>query len=70
MTVQTNEKIGETKDFVVWSTEILSTVSAFWGLLLCGVYLWDIIGREMFNAPFQGTHELVANSIVGILFLE
>ena len=70
MTVQTNEEIGETKDFVVWSTEILSTVSAFWGLLLCGVYLWDIIGREMFNAPFQGTHELVANSIVGILFLE
>ena len=49
---------------------MLSTVSAFWGLLLCAVYLYDIIGREAFNAPFQGTHELVANSIVGILFLE
>jgi len=70
MTVQTNEEIGETKDFVVWSTEILSTVSAFWALLLCGIFLWDIIGREAFNAPFQGTHEIVGNSIVGILFLE
>ena len=70
MTVSTNEQTGETNDLVDRSTEVLSTISAFWGLLLCAVYLWDIIGREMFNAPFQGTHEIVANSIVGILFLE
>ena len=70
MTVSTNEQTGETNDLVDRSTEILSTISAFWGLLLCAVYLWDIIGRELFNTPFQGTHELVANSIVGILFLE
>ena len=70
MAVPTNEQTGQTKDFVDRSTEVLSTISAFWGLLLCAVYLWDIIGRELFNTPFQGTHELVANSIVGILFLE
>ena len=70
MTVSTNEQTGETNDLVDRSTEVLSTISAFWGLLLCAVYLWDIIGRELFNTPFQGTHELVANSIVGILFLE
>ncbi len=68
--LQKKEEIGEKEDFVDRSTEVLSTVSAFWGLLLCAVYLYDIIGREAFNAPFQGTHELVANSIVGILFLE
>ena len=68
--LQEAEEVGEKQDFVDRSTEVLSTVSAFWGLLLCPVYLYDIIGREAFNAPFQGTHELVANSIVGILFLE
>ncbi len=50
--------------------EFLSTLSAFWILLLCAIYLYDIIGREAFNAPFLGTHEIVGNSIVGILFLE
>ena len=64
--LQETEKVGEKQDFVDRSTEVLSTVSAFWGLLLCAVYLYDIIGREAFNAPFQGTHELVANSIVGL----
>ena len=70
MAVSTNEGTGQTNDFVDRSTEVLSTISAFWALLLCGIYLWDIIGREAFNAPFAGTHEIVANSIVGILFLE
>ena len=58
------------RDAVVRSTEILSTVSAFWVLLLAAIYLYDILGRELFDAPFLGTHEIVSNSIVGILFLE
>ena len=70
MAIPTSEETGATKDFVDRSTEVLSTISAFWALLLCGIYLWDIIGREAFSAPFAGTHEIVANSIVGILFLE
>lgn len=49
---------------------MLSTISAFWVLLLCAIFLYDIIGREAFNKPFLGTHEIVGNSIVGILFLE
>ena len=60
----------DTEDFVTRSTEVLSTISAFWALLLCGIFMWDIIGRELFNSPFLGTHEIVGNSIVGILFLE
>ena len=57
-------------DAVTRATEVLSTVSAFWVLLLAAIYLYDILGRELFNAPFLGTHEIVSNSIVGILFLE
>ena len=70
MAIPTSDETGATKDFVDRATEVLSTISAFWALLLCGIYLWDIIGREAFSAPFAGTHEIVANSIVGILFLE
>ncbi len=58
------------RDFVTRSTNILSTVSAFWALLLAAIFLWDIVGREAFDQPFLGTHEIVGNSIVGILFLE
>ncbi len=57
-------------DWVTWSTNILSTISCFWVLLLMAIFLYDIIGREAFNSPFLGTHEIVGNSIVGILFLE
>ena len=66
--MNTNSADGE--DIVTRSTNVLSTISAFWALLLAAIYLWDIIGREAFNSPFLGTHEIVGNSIVGILFLE
>jgi len=65
-----SDTTADNEDFVTRSTEVLSTISAFWALLLCGIYLWDIIGREAFGVPFLGTHEIVGNSIVGILFLE
>ena len=58
------------QDFVTRATETLSTISAFWILLLAAIFLYDIIGRELFDTPFLGTHEIVGNSIVGILFLE
>ncbi len=53
------------QDFVTRATETLSTISAFWILLLAAIFLYDILGRELFDKPFLGTHE-----IVGILFLE
>jgi TRAP-type C4-dicarboxylate transport system permease small subunit len=64
------EHAAAPRDFVTRATEVLSTVSAFWALLLAAIYLYDILGRELFNKPFPGTHEIVGNSIVGILFLE
>lgn len=57
-------------DFVTRATELLSTISAYWAIMLAAVYLCDILGRELFSKPFPGTHEIVSNSIVGILFLE
>lgn len=67
---QMNGKAIQSQDLVTRSTNALSTVSAFWAILLAGIFLWDIIGREAFDKPFPGTHEIVGNSIVGILFLE
>ena len=61
---------SEEPDIVTRLTNVLSTISAFWALLLAGIILWDIIGRGAFGKPFLGTHEIVGNSIVGILFLE
>ena len=61
---------ADTQDFVTRATETLSTISAFWILLLAAIFLYDIVGRELFDSPFLGTHEIVGNSIVGILFLE
>lgn len=70
MTDQRDEDKYGGEDIVTRSTNILSTISAFWALLLAGIILTDIFGRELFDTPFLGTHEIVGNSIVGILFLE
>ncbi len=70
MAMSTGSRDDSSRDFVTRATEWLSTVSAFWALALAAIYLYDILGRELFNKPFPGTHEIVGNSIVGILFLE
>ena len=46
-------------------TRVCSTVAAFWAMALAFLILWDITGRTFFNAPFDGTIEIVANSMVG-----
>ena len=51
-------------------TRACSTIAAFWAMALAFLILWDISGRAMFNAPFDGTIEIVANSMVAILFLQ
>lgn len=70
MATSTSGRDSAPRDFVTRATEWLSTLSAFWALALAAIYLYDILGRELFNRPFPGTHEIVGNSIVGILFLE
>ena len=51
-------------------TRVCSNVAAFWAMALALLILWDITGRTFFNAPFDGTIEIVANSMVSILFLQ
>lgn len=51
-------------------TRVLSTIAAFWALALAFLILYDIVGRTFFNSPFDGTIEIVANSMVSILFLQ
>jgi TRAP-type C4-dicarboxylate transport system permease small subunit len=48
----------------------LMLMAAFWAFVLCFIILTDIIGRGVFNAPLHGTKEIVANSIVMIVFLQ
>jgi TRAP-type C4-dicarboxylate transport system permease small subunit len=58
-------------DRVVYSvTRVCSTIAAFWAMALAFLILYDITGRTFFNAPFDGTIEIVANSMVSILFLQ
>lgn len=45
-------------------------LAAAWAFILCFIILFDVIGRSFFNAPLQGTVEIVANSIVMIVFLQ
>ena len=51
-------------------TRVCSTIAAFWALALAFLILYDITGRAFFNTPFDGTIEIVANSMVSILFLQ
>ena len=51
-------------------TRVCSTIAAFWALALAFLILYDITGRFFFNSPFDGTIEIVANSMVAILFLQ
>ena len=50
-------------------TKLLMILAATWAFVLCFVALADIIFRAI-NLPLQGTKELVANSVVMIVFLQ
>lgn len=48
----------------------LMVIAAFWAFVLCFIILADVIGRSIFDTPVHGTVEIVANSIVMIVFLQ
>ena len=48
----------------------LMVLAATWAFILCFVILFDVVARGVFNAPVQGIKEIVANSIVMIVFLQ
>jgi TRAP-type C4-dicarboxylate transport system permease small subunit len=51
-------------------TRTLNALAAAWLVLLAVIILYDVVGRGVFDAPFMGAHEIVGNSVVGILFLQ
>ena len=50
--------------------KFLMILAAVWAFVLCFVIVGDAVGRSFFNTPLQGTPEIVANSIVMIVFLQ
>lgn len=48
----------------------LMVMAALWAFFLCFLILGDAIGRRLLNAPIHGVREVVANSIVMIVFLQ
>lgn len=50
--------------------KFLMILAAGWAFVLCFIIMADIIGRGAFNSPVQGVREIVANSIVMIVFLQ
>ena len=50
-------------------TRFLMILGAIWAFILCFFILADIIFRAM-NMPLHGTKEIVANSVVMIVFLQ
>lgn len=50
--------------------KFLMILAAVWAFILCFIIVGDALGRSLFNTPLQGTPEIVANSIVMIVFLQ
>jgi TRAP-type C4-dicarboxylate transport system permease small subunit len=56
--------------FSDWTARALLTFSATLAFLLSFLVVADVIGRVAFNAPVQGTPEIVSMAIVVICFLQ
>ena len=50
--------------------KLLMVLAATWAFVLCFIIMVDVTGRTLFNAPLNGTKEIVANSIVMIVLLQ
>jgi len=48
----------------------LNYLSAVWLAGVALLIVYDVVGRELFLAPFQGTNEIVSNSVLSILMLQ
>jgi C4-dicarboxylate transporter DctM subunit len=61
---------NKTVSAVAALTGFVSGAASIWIFCLMILICSDIIGRSVFNAPVQGVAEIVANSIVAIVFLQ
>jgi len=51
-------------------SKFMMVLAAAWAFVLTFIIMADIIGRGVFNEPLNGVREIVANSIVMIVFLQ
>jgi TRAP-type C4-dicarboxylate transport system permease small subunit len=51
-------------------SKLMMVMAATWAFILTFIIMADIIGRGVFNDPLNGVREIVANSIVIIVFLQ
>jgi TRAP-type C4-dicarboxylate transport system permease small subunit len=51
-------------------SKVMMVMAATWAFVLTFIIMADIIGRGVFNDPLNGVREIVANSIVIIVFLQ
>lgn len=58
------------KYFIGSTASFMNSLATVWAFLLAVVILVDVVGRSFFGQPLQGTKEIVANSIVAIVFLQ
>ena len=59
-----------TSEWLALLTGFVSGAASIWVFCLMLLICADIAGRSFFNAPVQGVSEIVANSIVAIVFLQ
>ena len=45
-------------------------LAAIWLILIAVIIVGDVVGRGLFDQPLRGTDEIIANSVVSILFLQ
>ena len=50
--------------------KVMMVLAAAWAFILTFIIIADITSRGLFNDPLNGTREIVANSIVMIVFLQ
>ena len=51
-------------------SKFMMVMAAAWAFVLTFIIVADVTSRGLFNAPLNGTREIVANSIVMIVFLQ
>lgn len=61
---------GRPERIVTIFARALNYLSAVWLASVALLIVYDVVGRELFLAPFHGTNEIVSNSVLSILMLQ
>ena len=62
--------VGWIERVVFLFARTINVISAVWLAAVALLIVYDVVGREFFDAPFHGTNEIVSNSVLSILMLQ